>query len=116
MHFACSSHQKGLWGETLAALCLRLKGYQILERRYKTPVGELDLIIRRGHLLVGVEVKLRKTREEALKSLSPRGLYRMRRALSFYLTLHDQYAFYDIRLDGFFVGKWCAPFHLQGIT
>ena len=49
----------GRRGETLASLFLSLKGYRILARRVKTPVGEIDLIARRGRVTVFVEVKAR---------------------------------------------------------
>ena len=53
----------GRKGETLAAWFLRLKGYRILESRYKTPVGEIDLIARRWGTTVFVEVKSRSGRQ-----------------------------------------------------
>ncbi len=46
----------GRRAESLAALWLQLKGWQILARRARTPVGEVDLIARRGRLLAFVEV------------------------------------------------------------
>jgi putative endonuclease len=48
-------------GERLAAWALRLKGFRILARRYRTPSGEIDLIARRGDLVAIVEVKARPT-------------------------------------------------------
>src|SRR5687768_17011651 len=50
----------GRRGETLAAWFLRLQGYRILETRYKTPIGEIDLIARRWGTTVFVEVKSRR--------------------------------------------------------
>ena len=47
-------------GEALAADYLEQKGLSILERKYRTPVGEIDLIAREGRTLVFVEVKTRK--------------------------------------------------------
>ena len=52
----------GLFAETVAALLLRLKGYAIVARRYKTPVGEIDLVALKGKRLAFIEVKRRKTR------------------------------------------------------
>jgi len=49
----------GQIGEEIAALFLRLKGYQILSRNLRTRVSELDVVARRGDCLVFVEVKLR---------------------------------------------------------
>ncbi len=55
-----SSYQKGQKGENRAAAYLRLKGYRILERNYRVPQGEIDLIVQKGDTLVFVEVKARK--------------------------------------------------------
>jgi hypothetical protein len=42
-----SAEQAGRRGEALAALFLQMKGYRIVGRRVKTPVGEIDLVVRR---------------------------------------------------------------------
>jgi len=47
-------------GERLAARYLRRQGYTILARRYRTALGELDLIARDGDCIVFVEVKTRR--------------------------------------------------------
>ena len=49
----------GKWGETLAADFLNNQGYIIVERNYRTPYGEIDLIAYDGTVLVFVEVKTR---------------------------------------------------------
>jgi putative endonuclease len=46
-------------GEDLAALALKKQGYKVLERNYRTPLGEIDLIARHGGELVFIEVKTR---------------------------------------------------------
>lgn len=46
-------------GERIAARRLRLLGYKILERNYRTKLGELDIIARDGRYLVFVEVRTR---------------------------------------------------------
>lgn len=46
-------------GENLAAKYLRTKGYKILERNFRTAVGEIDIVARLGQILVFVEVKTR---------------------------------------------------------
>ena len=49
----------GQTGEALAGTLLEQKGYIILERNYKTKMGEIDIIARHGDTLVFVEVKAR---------------------------------------------------------
>lgn len=50
---------KGKWGEELAACYLREQGYQIVFRNFYSKYGELDIVAKRNHLLVFVEVKTR---------------------------------------------------------
>ena len=50
----------GLHGEDLACAALAERGYAVIERRYRTRSGELDIIARQGDYLVFVEVKARQ--------------------------------------------------------
>lgn len=50
----------GRRSETVAVWLLRLKGYVILARRLRLPMGEIDVVARRGRTLVAVEVKARR--------------------------------------------------------
>ena len=45
------AYRSGLFAETFVALLLRLKGNRIVARRYKTPVGEIDLVALKGKRL-----------------------------------------------------------------
>jgi putative endonuclease len=74
------AYRHGLLAETIAALLLRLKGHRIIARRYKTPVGEIDLVALKGKRLAFVEVKQRKTFDEAGWSLPTRARRRIVRA------------------------------------
>ena len=49
----------GDWGEEIASAFFKKGGYAILEKKYRTPVGEIDLICKRGDVIVFVEVKTR---------------------------------------------------------
>lgn len=51
----------GRWGEATAARFLESRGYAIIARNLRTPVGEIDLIARHGKDLIFVEVKTRRT-------------------------------------------------------
>ena len=69
-----NAHKQGHFAETKAALFLRLKGYRVVERNFKPPrgtgAGEIDLIVKKGNVLVFVEVKLRQTETAAAESVS----------------------------------------------
>ncbi|MCH5267474.1 MAG: YraN family protein [Lachnospiraceae bacterium] len=54
-----NNRKVGIHYEELAARYLQDKGYQILERNYRTPCGEIDIIARQGNTLVFVEIKFR---------------------------------------------------------
>ncbi len=82
-----TSYQTGLRAEKLAAWFLRAKGYRILARRYKTPVGEIDLIATRGKTTVFVEVKARGTMDRALESILPKQAARIMRAAEYYMAV-----------------------------
>ena len=66
------AYKRGLKAEKLAAVFLKIKGYDILAQRFKTPVGEIDLIARKGETLVIAEVKQRGSVEDALESVTPK--------------------------------------------
>ena len=51
----------GLLGEELAAVYLKHAGYQIVEKNYRCPLGEVDIVARDGESLVFVEVKSRRS-------------------------------------------------------
>ena len=86
--------QRGRNAERLAAWSLRARGYAILAERYKTPVGEIDLIAtriaspftRKRRNLVFVEVKARATPHRGLESISPRQQQRIRAAAETFLA------------------------------
>ena len=52
-------HRLGEWGEDTACLFLERCGYRCLDRRYRRPGGEIDLVLTRDEILVFVEVKTR---------------------------------------------------------
>ncbi|SDG29846.1 putative endonuclease [Limimonas halophila] len=103
---------KGWRAETLAAWWLRLKGYRILARRHATPVGEIDLIARRGRCLAFVEVKARPDSATARHAIAPRQRRRIARAAEAYLQRRPELHGHDLRFDAVLVvpGRW--PQHL----
>jgi putative endonuclease len=110
-----TGYQTGLRAEKLAALYLRCKGYRILGRRYKTPVGEIDLIARRGRIVVFVEVKARKTLEDSAHAIQPQQIGRMRRAAEHYMMMCGDSGM-ACRFDAIFVAKPWQMRHLCNIA
>ena len=102
------AYQSGVLSEVLCAWLLRAKGYRILERRYRTPSGEIDLIARRRDTVVFVEVKFRKTVEAAAFAIEPRQRFRINKAAQSYLTRAGLPANVRLRFDAMLVSPW-AP-------
>lgn len=104
----------GRRAERLAAWWLRLKGWRILAVRARTPVGEVDLIARRGRTLAFVEVKARATDDAAGLALDDWRLRRVARAAE---ALAARYARAgdDIRIDAVFIVPRRLPRHLANV-
>ena len=94
-----TAQKRGRWAETLAAWGLRLAGWRILARNYKTRVGELDLVAKRGRMLIFVEVKARTQTQIALDAITPKQRTRIQRAAEQFLIHHPPLQVCDIRFD-----------------
>lgn len=104
---------RGRRAEDLVAFWLQLKGYKIIERRLKTPFGEIDLMARKGKLLVCIEVKQRPDKETAQASLHPANLGRIERAAFHYQGNRDQFQGFDLRFDAVFVLPRLRMLHIK---
>lgn len=93
------AYWRGLKAERLAAVFLKIKGYDILAQRFKTPVGEIDLMAKKGKTLVMVEVKQRSSMEDALESVTPKMRRRIEQAALYYLQRHTEHEACDLRFD-----------------
>jgi putative endonuclease len=98
----------------MAALWLQLKGWSILGRRVRTPVGEVDLIARRGRVLAFIEVKARQTDVDAALALDQ---FRLRRVAAAAEALAPRFARPgdDIRIDAMFLLPWRLPMHMANV-
>jgi putative endonuclease len=104
--------QLGLTAESRAAMLLIAKAYRIVARRWKTPVGEIDIVARRRKALVFVEVKARASVDEAAESVTPRGKQRVIAAAEFWLAHHPDDVNRDIRFDVILVAPGKMPYHI----
>ena len=80
------AYRKGLYAEWFAAILFVFMGYRLVARRYKTPLGEVDLIVRKRNLIVFVEVKARASEEAALNSISHNAQRRIEAAANLWLS------------------------------
>jgi putative endonuclease len=89
-----SNHRRSLgrYGESLAAVFLEKKGYKILERNYRTPYGEIDLVALINEVITFVEVKTRASRSLGPPeiSITPRKEEHMRGAAEYYIQQHPE--------------------------
>jgi len=97
---------KGRRAEYLAAWILRAQAFEILTERFKAPSGEIDVIARRGRLLLFVEVKTRPTLDAAIDALSYQSRRRIEKAAANFLTLRPDLAKLDMRYDIFAIAGW----------
>lgn len=105
-------YRRGHRAETIAAWWLRAKGYRILATRYKTRMGEIDLIAQRGDTLVFVEVKGRARRASAAEAIHLRNQQRVVRAAQWWLQRHPQAQASTIRFDAVLVAWYRWPHHI----
>src|SRR5262249_48675895 len=74
-------------------------GYAIAARRFKSPVGEVDIVARRGAELLFVEVKARSRLDDAALSVTPRQRRRVVAAAEAWLAQHPGDRPCEIRFD-----------------
>ena len=102
----------GISAESRAAALLIAKGFRILARRWKSPVGEIDIIARRRALLVFVEVKARDTLDDAAWAVSERQRMRIIAAAEAWLARNPDDRIQDIRFDAMLVAPGRIPRHI----
>lgn len=106
------AYRFGLWAEMLCVLRLTCSGYRILAHRHRTPMGEIDLIARRGNRIAFIEVKARQLLEDGLYALQPKQQQRIIRAAKSYLSSHPKYATLSPQFDLMVVAKRGWPAHV----
>ncbi|MEM9495360.1 MAG: YraN family protein [Pseudomonadota bacterium] len=100
------AERKGRIAETVAALYLRLLGFSIVAMRFRAAGGEVDVIARRGRLLVFAEVKARRTVGDALFAVTDANARRVSAATGAFLARHRRFADFDMRYDIIAIAPW----------
>lgn len=107
------AQRKGIWSERLAMLALMVKGYRIAERNFRCPLGEIDIVARKGDLVAFVEVKARNSLAEAVDAVSGTAQRRIADAAELWIGGQRDHARLSWRFDIVAVlpGRW--PVHLR---
>lgn len=109
-----AAEKRGRQAERLCAWWLRLKGWRILGRRVRTPVGEIDLIARRAGLVAFVEVKARTSAAGLDMAIDERRLARVAAAAEavahLYLRPGD-----DMQIDVMLLAPGHRPRHVSNV-
>jgi putative endonuclease len=109
------AYRKGHRGEFAASLALLLKGYRIVARRFRTKAGEIDLIARRGDLILVVEVKARPTLLQAMEAITITAERRIEAATDIWLSRQVDHARLSVRFDMVAVLPRRWPVHVPNI-
>lgn len=108
-----TSYDKGLFAEAFAKNYFYMKGYSLLAERFKTPQGEIDLILKKKNAVVFVEVKLRKTIDEAKEAIHSHNQQRVRAAAELYLQKNPKYNNCELRFDALALAPYTWPCHIE---
>ncbi len=101
----------GLSAERAAIILLFLKGYKILHHRYKTRLGEIDIIAKKNHTIVIIEVKARKSVTNIEEVLTNHQISRIKAAALVFISKNPQLQDYDLRYDFVEVSRFLWPKH-----
>ncbi|WP_040855831.1 YraN family protein [Phyllobacterium sp. YR531] len=106
------AYRRGHSAERLAAIALMLKGYRIIGRRYRTRLGEIDLIARRGDVILIIEVKARATLQQAMDSVDRQTMRRIEAAADQWLARQPDHERLSLRFDLVAILPWRWPVHV----
>jgi putative endonuclease len=104
--------RRGQRGEWMCRWHLRLRGWRILASDWRCPVGEIDILARRGRVLAAIEVKARGNLADAAEAVLWRQRRRIARAASAYLLTRPDFADFALRFDVMLVVPGHLPRHL----
>jgi putative endonuclease len=103
----------GHWAEHAALWLLRLKGYRLLARRFKSTSGEIDLVMRKGDTTAFIEVKARASTDEAVIAVTPWQQKRISAAAAAWMMRDEKAAKGFCRFDIVTVSSKLWPTHIE---
>lgn len=108
-----TSYKSGLIAESIAIFLLTLKFYRIIEKRYKTKMGEIDIIAIKGKTIIFIEVKKRSNNSELFESITPKQQGRIYNAAEIFLKRNGSYSEHKKRFDAIFITSNLFPTHIK---
>jgi putative endonuclease len=111
-----ATEAKGYLGEFLAICLLKIKGYKILARRYKTVCGEIDIVAQKCDIVAFVEVKSRKSIDKCYNAVTNKQLRRIQRTSEIFLRKNQKFSNYFSRYDVVLVSDWKLPIHIENVS
>lgn len=101
-------HDKGWWGEIVTLIYYMMNLYWPLQHRYKTKLGEIDLIFKRGNRIIFAEVKTRKygMHENIVTAAQQK---RIMNAAQIFIAQNKRYQNYDMRFDLAVISPYKMP-------
>jgi putative endonuclease len=112
-HSRQRAERKGRNAEFVARLWLMIKGYRILEIRFKTKVGEIDIIAKKGKTIAIIEVKTRKSKTTAIEAINANQRRRIERSTEFWLKKSGYSQTISPRFDIIAIVPKRFPIHIK---
>ena len=104
----------GLLAEYYVIFLFFFKGYKLLEHRYKTKLGEIDLIFKKSNNIIAVEVKARKNKNLQIgEVVSRKQLTRILNSLKIFLNKNEIYSNFNSRVDVILVYNFLRVQHIK---
>jgi putative endonuclease len=110
-----AAYRRGFLAEYVTALFLLVKGYHIVAMRYRSKGGEVDIIARKGDLAVFVEVKARRSIDDALSAVGFATQRRIEAASLHWLSRQKDAPKLSRRYDIVAVLPWRLPVHFRDV-
>ena len=107
-------YKRGQRSEFWAMVWLKFKGYHILARRHRTPVGEIDIIARKHNTVSFIEVKRRGTIDLAASSIPHHQRKRIARAALYWIGKNKSFEQSEMSLDVILIAPFKLPVHIKG--
>lgn len=107
------TYKFGIIAEYCAIILLLVKMYKILKIRYRNYSGEIDIIAKKGNMLVFVEVKARMRLDQNYTPVSDHQIRRIRNAATLFIAQNPKYHNCDVRFDLIIIAGNALPKHMR---